>query len=147
MNRTTVFGINLGIGLLFIFFASYIQAQSIPVAITGVRSQKGIIMINVFKDQVSYEKEQPFKKFTFDKHSLDKGVMTVKLSLDPGVYGITMVDDENENGKIDKNLIGMPKEGFGFSNFFLEKMKKPSFQDFKVDLNTNASVKIRVKYM
>jgi uncharacterized protein (DUF2141 family) len=58
-----------------------------------------------------------------------------------------MVDDENGNGKIDKNLVRIPKEGFGFSNFFMEKMKKPTFDDFKVDLKTQSKIEIRVKYM
>ena len=59
-----------------------------------------------------------------------------------------LLDDENENGKIDKSLIRMPKEGFGFSNFFMEKMKKPTFDDFKVDLKSHDNkVDIKVKYM
>jgi uncharacterized protein (DUF2141 family) len=73
--------------------------------------------------------------------------MTVELTLEAGTYGITLLDDENANGKIDKNFIGIPKEGFGFSNFFMTKMKKPAFDEFKVDLKTQPRVEIKVKYM
>jgi uncharacterized protein (DUF2141 family) len=84
----------------------------------------------------------------FDKKDLANGTLTVNCVLEPGTYGLTLIDDENENGKIDKNLIGMPKEGFGFSNFFMEKMKKPVFDDFKVELKfPNNKVGIKVKYM
>lgn len=147
MTKTTVFGANLFIGLLFIFLASYMQAREIPVKVTGIRSTEGDIIINVFKDQESYDKEQPYKKYTFDKKALDKGTMTVRFALEPGTYGITMLDDENKNGKIDKNFMRIPKEGFGFSNFFMEKMKKPSFEDFKVDLKAQPKIEIKAKYL
>jgi len=147
MKKTMLFGINLFIGLLLILFGSYIQAQDLPVKITGIRSTKGNIVVNVFKDQASYDKEEPYKLFTFDKKSINQGTMMVDLNLETGIYGITMLDDENENGKIDKNFIGISKEGFGFSNFFMTKMKKPSFDDFKVDLKKQRKIEIQVKYM
>lgn len=147
MKKTTVLCLNMLAGLLFIFLASYTQVRETPVKVTGIRSQKGKIILNVFKDNESYDNEQPYKKFTFDKKPLNNGTLTVMLGLEPGTYGITLIDDENGNGKIDKNLIRMPKEGFGFSNFFMEKLKKPAFDDFKVDLKATAKVDIKVKYM
>lgn len=146
MKKTNLYGVNLIIGLLFIFLASYIQAQELPIKITGIRSSKGNIVINMFRDQAAYDKEAPYRQFTFKK-ALDKDAMTVELKLEPGTYGITLLDDENENKKIDKNFIGIPKEGFGFSNFFMIKMKKPSFEDFKVDWKVRNPIEIRVKYM
>lgn len=148
MKKTTAFGINLFIGLMFTLFASYSQAQETQIKITDIRSAKGTIILNVFKDNDSYDKNQPYKQFTFDKKALVSGTLNVHFNLEPGIYGITLVDDENEDGKINKNFVGMPKEGFGFSNFFMTKMKKPSFDDFKVDLKTAATpIGIKVKYM
>lgn len=148
MKKTILLGLNLLIGLLFISLASYIQSQQeTDIKITGIRSARGKIMLNVFKDSESYDKELPYKKLTFDKKALVNGTLTIKCELEPGTYGITMIDDENDNGKIDKNLIRMPKEGFGFSNFFMEKLKKPTFDDFKVDLKAHHQVEIKVKYM
>ncbi|HEK22042.1 MAG: hypothetical protein C0191_04570 [Mucilaginibacter sp.] len=147
MKKTTVFSINLFVGLLLLFFGSYIQAQDLPIRITGIRSSNGKIVINVFRDHASYDKEEPYKKFSFDKKQTEKGAINVKINLDPGTYGITLLDDENGNGKIDKNLIRMPKEGFGFSNFYMEKLKKPCFDDFKIDLKTKPLVEIRLKYL
>jgi uncharacterized protein (DUF2141 family) len=148
MKKTIVLGINLLIGMLFIGLASYIQAQhETEIVVTGVRSPKGKIQLNVFKDQASYSDEHPYKKLGFDKKDLANGTLTINCELEPGVYGFTIIDDENANGKIDKNFIGIPKEGFGFSNFFMQKLKKPSFDDFKVDLNTQQKIEVKVKYM
>ncbi len=132
MKKTIVLGINLLMGLLFIGLASYMQTQhETEVKVTGIRSPKGKIVLNVFKDNVSYDDEKPYKKFMFDKKAMNDGTLIVNCELEPGIYGFTMIDDENDNGKIDKNIIGMPKEGFGFSNFFMEKMKKPTFDELQ----------------
>ena len=36
--------------------------------------------------------------------------------LPSGDYGVAAIHDENSNAKLDKNLLGIPKEGFGFAN-------------------------------
>jgi uncharacterized protein (DUF2141 family) len=148
MKKTIVLGINLLIGMLFIVLASYIQAKhETEIKVTEIRSAKGKILLNVFKDQAGYDDQKPFKQLAFDKKDITNGTINISCELEPGTYGFTIVDDENNNSKIDKNIIGVPKEGFGFSNFFMEKMKKPKFDDFKVDLKTQPKIVIRVKYM
>ena len=146
MKKTIVYSINFLFGMLLIFLPAYLKAQSITqIKITGIRSAKGKIIIQVFKDNESYNQEKPYKKITFDKRTMANGTLSVKYEIEPGIYGFTLVDDENDNGIIDKNFIKIPKEGFGFSNFFMEKMKKPVFDDFMV--KSQQKVEIRVKYM
>jgi len=42
--------------------------------------------------------------------------MTVEISnLESGEYAIAVIQDLNENGKLDKNFLGIPKEPYGFS--------------------------------
>ncbi len=36
--------------------------------------------------------------------------------LAPGDYAIRVMHDDNGNGQLDRNLVGMPTEGYGFSN-------------------------------
>jgi uncharacterized protein (DUF2141 family) len=51
------------------------------------------------------------------------GVLSVQLKLEQGEFGIALIDDENENSELDRNSIKVPKEGFGFSDFYLEQLK------------------------
>lgn len=37
-------------------------------------------------------------------------------NLPPGDYGVVAIHDENRNHKLDRNILGIPKEGFGFAN-------------------------------
>jgi uncharacterized protein (DUF2141 family) len=45
----------------------------------------------------------------------------------PGTYALAVIHDENMNGKLDANWLGVPKEGYGFSNDAKGFMGAPSF--------------------
>jgi uncharacterized protein (DUF2141 family) len=130
------------------------NGQDIPVMVTGLQSNKGQIILNVFKDKDSYKDQKPCKQIIFDKSAVKNGSLIVNINLYPGTYGITLVDDTNDNDALDKNTSGKPTEGFGFSNFYLKKMKRPAFNDFKIVVNSgndifdgNDPVEIQVEYM
>ena len=56
-------------------------------------------------------------EFKWPKDTLtgDKMVLEIELP-EAGSYVLSILDDNNSNGRMDKNLIGLPKERFGFSN-------------------------------
>jgi len=45
----------------------------------------------------------------------------------PGTYALAVVHDENMNGKLDTNWLGIPTEGYGFSNDVKALLGPPSF--------------------
>ncbi|HEX5801622.1 MAG TPA: DUF2141 domain-containing protein [Azospira sp.] len=45
----------------------------------------------------------------------------------PGTYALAVVHDENMNGKLDRNRLGVPEEGYGFSNDATGFIGAPSF--------------------
>ena len=45
----------------------------------------------------------------------------------PGTYALVAIHDENMNGKLDTNLLGIPTEGYGFSNDVKALLGAPSF--------------------
>lgn len=148
MKKRTVLLTNLVLGLCYVLISSGVHAQNTQVTVSDIRSEKGKIVLNVFKDDQGYQSDHPYKQIKFEKKGLEKGSLVLMCTLEPGTYGITVLDDENENGQMDKNFVRMPKEGFGFSNFYLEKLKRPSFDEFKVDIkDLGNKVSIRVKYM
>ena len=50
---------------------------------------------------------------------------------EPGEYAISVAHDENGNGKVDTNMLGIPKEGWGTSNNITHTFHAPSFQESK----------------
>jgi uncharacterized protein (DUF2141 family) len=65
----------------------------------------------------------------------------------PGTYALAVIHDENVNGKLDTNALGVPKEGYGFSNDVRAWFGAPSFADasFPHD-GQNVEMTIRLHY-
>ena len=131
--------------MISLFSSNYLAAQNIKVSISGIRSENGQIVIGVFKDSDTYQKEEPFVNEVFPKINLDGEAMSVQFSLEPGVYGLCLLDDENNNGKMEYNFLGMPKEGFGFSDYSHTGITKPKFDFFKFTLNKDQDKRISIK--
>lgn len=65
-----------------------------------------------------------------------------------GDYGIVVLHDENKNMKLDKNMFGWPKEGFGFANNPHVGIGPPSFRQAVLHVAcpvTEATVRIQYK--
>ena len=56
-----------------------------------------------------------------------RGVTAVMEGLPPGEYGVVTIHDENKNQKLDRNFVGIPKEGFGFANNPHVRLSAPPF--------------------
>ncbi len=60
-------------------------------------------------------------------------------NLPPGNYGVAVIHDENRNRKLDRNFIGIPKEGFGFANNPHVGLSAPAFEAAKVHMTCPAT--------
>jgi len=119
--------------------------KTVEITITGIRNNKGEIRVGIFKDDESFQDEKSFRSIKFDKLKLSNGTLHVKFEIEHGEYGLSFVDDENNNAKMDYNFIGLPKEGFGFSNYYHAGFTKPHFNDFKFKHLPNQKTKVVMK--
>jgi uncharacterized protein (DUF2141 family) len=96
------------------------------VHIDGFRNQKGNAGITIFKSPDGWP-ENNDKAFMHSGHPFTGDQATTELQLPPGRYAIAALHDENSNHKLDRNMIGWPREGFGFSNNPKVNLSPPSF--------------------
>ncbi len=131
-----------------VFLSLSVLANEIPpgmsqlsVKITGLQSQEGQVVIALFDSR---------KNFT--KKATQSAALSIKAKsaewtselLPPGEYAIALYHDENGNGRMDKNFLGIPREDFGFSrnakpSFGPPKWKKVAFR-LNPGLNTQTIV-------
>ena len=135
----------LAIASLLVLPGMNLSAQELEVTITGLKTTKGQIVIGVFKDDPTFQKEDAFLSRKFAKKDIKNGEMRIEFKMDPGLYGLTLLDDENNSGLMEYNLLGIPKEGFGFSDYYHTGIKKPKFDSFKFTLEKDQKKKITVK--
>ena len=75
-----------------------------------------------------------------------KGEVTF-ADLPMGEYAISLIHDENSNGQLDTNFLGMPKEGFGASNDAKATFGPPKYEDAKFTLNQPVlELRIKARY-
>jgi len=64
-----------------------------------------------------------------------------------GEYAVSLMHDENRNGKIDTNFLGIPKEGYGASNDAKAVLGPPKYADARFLLDKpDMTMEIKVKY-
>lgn len=123
------------------------STYSVDVRITNIRSNKGRIQLQIYRDQDSFSKEDPWKVMYISKKEMSGHSLNYTVEgLEPGVYGFALLDDENSNKKMDYGLI-MPVEGFGFSDYYHSSWSRPKFWDFDFYLKSDHRVKMVVRYV
>jgi len=117
---------------------------SIIIKVTGLRSEKGQVRIAVFNSSEKWLGEDPLYSSTIN---VDSHVVVWKISDVPyGDYGIAVLHDENKNGKMDKNFLGIPLEPYGFSNNLRVTFGPPKWEKSKfVVKGSTIEVTIEVK--
>ena len=71
----------------------------------------------------------------------------VVRDIDPGVYAVQAFHDENGNFDLDRNFLGLPKEGMGFSNDAPMRFGPPSFDDAAIEIGAaGAATRLRLRY-
>jgi len=141
--------LTISTAIVFLGFSSFRvpQKTTVLIGITNLRSEKGSIQMGIYKDDESFQEEKEFMLKRFSKKNMKGNILVVKMQLEPGEYGFALLDDENDNGKMDYGIM-LPKEGFGFSNYYHKGMKRPHFEQFKFNVGQHTTrVKVKVKYM
>ncbi|MES2799994.1 MAG: DUF2141 domain-containing protein [Bacteroidota bacterium] len=120
---------------------------TIQVKITNIRNSKGRIQLQIYKDQESFKKEEPaFTKLVTKEGNMSGTTMHYDFKLPAGTYGVALLDDENRNTKMDYGVV-MPKEGFGFSDYYHTSWSRPTFSDFSFVLKGDKSIVMKIRYV
>jgi len=121
--------------------------NNLEVKIDNIKSDKGDILIGLYSDGHNFPRKTTDGKIV--RASKD-GVIVAFHDLKPGPYAISVLHDENSNKDMDQSKIGIPKEGFGFSNNAKASFGPPSFDKAKFKLQPGTKdtlISIDLKYL
>lgn len=120
----------------------------IKVSIYNLRNNKGHVLVSLFKSCDGYP-DEPGKAVRKVKLPIINNMATANFSgLTSGNYSIAILHDENDDLKMNKNFLGLPKEGYGFSNNAMGTFGPPSCSKASFLYNTGfvTEIKIRTRY-
>lgn len=145
--------------LLLLTFAAGIRAQkstatgghdALTVNVTGLRNTQGRVWIGLWNSPAGFPEGDHYavRNIWIESSEAKQGTLTTTFAdLPPGEYALVALHDENRNEKLDKNFLGIPKEGWGVSNGFFSKTHGPSFEGAKFAVNQpTQTVTVPVRY-
>lgn len=139
MNRTHL----LLIAIMVTATISLAQ-NNVEVVVKNIKGKTGNIRLALFNTEDQFLKT-PYKGEIL---KIEGETMTVLFKdLPAGTYGASAVHDENTNGKLDTGMMGIPKEGFGFSNDASAMFGPPSFKEAAFKIPEVKTVSVTLKYM
>jgi len=133
--------------LLAAFHSSVASSGRLDVVVHGVRNDSGRVLVSLYDRAAGFPRE---RSAVADARTVDarRGDVTVRFSdLPHGDYAVAVLHDENVSGDMDTGFLGIPKEGFAFSNDVNPRFRAPSFDDTKFTIGgLETSVALQMRY-
>lgn len=119
-------------------------ADPVQVTITGIRNDKGQVAALVYKTEKGFP-DQRGDAYKVVALAAKKGSVTLTMKgLEPGKYAIAVIHDENSDGAMETNFIGLPKEGVGVTGGM--GFSKPKFRKSVINVAAGQNISIYLKY-
>ena len=124
------------------------RTDSVRVQTSGIRNTNGDVGCGIFNSADGYPEETNKAYKYLRMASPGNSAICQFNDIPPGTYAVAVFHDENANGKLDKNFLGIPREGYGASNNVRPKMSAPAFKDaaFSVKAGGTTSLIIDMGY-
>ena len=100
----------------------------LSVTITDVRNHKGDLVFGVFTQPDGFPNVKA-KSVYWEVKPADADHVTFTTRLPPGRYAAGVLHDENRDGDMDKNVAGIPTEGYGVTNNPKPRFRKATFEE------------------
>jgi uncharacterized protein (DUF2141 family) len=155
MNRFLIATLS---GLLLTIAMPRISAQqaqelkggaTLKIKVNGARNAKGTIRAALFQSAKGFPGDAA-QAIRTQAANIDPQTLSAQITfadLPGGTYAVSVFHDENMNQKLDKNFMGIPKEGYGASSNPGKRIGPPSFEDAKFTIDgAERSLEINLLY-
>lgn len=134
--------------LIFLFssICSYAQ-HSLTVDVKSLRNIKGTLYFSLYKSENGFPNkyENAFQNGKISSLKSTSASYTF-ANIPTGTYAVSLFHDEDNNGEMKTNAIGIPLEGTAASNDAKGKFGPPKFADAKISINANKKITITMWY-
>ncbi len=119
--------------------------NEIRVIVTNLRNDHGRVGCGLFKGPDGFPRDKA-KEYRGTWASITNSTAVCDFKGVPaGDYAVTVLHDENLNGKMDFNMLGIPTKGYGFSNDAKATVKPPSFEAAQVTYSGTGTLDVPIK--
>ena len=115
------------------------QALDLTIEVVNAKVQAGALYTSLHAAEAGWMKAEAASASQRVNMNGDR-VTVVYSGLPAGRYAVTMFHDENGNGQLDKNMMGIPRERVGFTKDARGRMGPPSFADAAIELQQDTKL-------
>lgn len=122
------------------------SASNITIEVFGIKKPQGILNCRLFTKASNFPDGE--------------GILTVRMpiegtrtycsfpNVEPGTYAVAVFHDENSNGNLDKNFVGVPSEGYGVSNNKTYALSAPKWDEsiFTIAASESKTLQVKLRY-
>ena len=121
---------------------------TINVVVEGLRNANGLVAVTLYEDNPRKFLAKGGSLYTGRANATAPATRVCIHVPKPGVYAIAVYHDENSSTRIDRaGLLGIPTEGFGFSNNPPTVASQPSFRSVRINIpRSGLTTHVRLKY-
>lgn len=121
--------------------------HALTVSVCGLKNRDGRVLALLFSSSSGFPGEVAKAYARTRTADLSEGRATIVFGDIPvGTYAVAVLHDENANGKLDTNLLGIPEEGVGASNRAKRRLGPPRWSDAKIEVAGDTATVAEVHY-
>lgn len=122
------------------------EHADLKVSVSGLRDNNGMLRYCVAPRGAAFPNCAGLGVFTGSSTIEDKTANFILRNLPHGDYAIAAFHDKNQNDLLD-TVIGIPREGYGFSGNSGFKVRAPNFDEAAINLFQSTNIEIRIRYL
>ena len=153
MKATIARAVRWGVGVA-VLAASALPASAqlklsgnLIVRVENLRNTNGSVCIALFEGSEGFPGDREEAKEGQCKEIERDTVFFIFQDLQSGTYAIAAFHDENGDEELDRNPIGIPREGFGFSQNPDTATRVPDYEEAAIFLVGNTQVEVEMRYV
>lgn len=124
-----------------------VRAAELTIAVSGVKSAAGRVYVALHRAAAGVKFPNMKGAVAGAWRTARKGGFSVTFTgLEPGRYAVNGFHDDNGNGDLDTNLLGIPTEGYGFGNGATGLFGPASFDASSIALKDAATIRLPIGY-
>lgn len=119
----------------------------LTVEISGFRNNDGVARACLYDNEKGFPLKPEYAIRIVSVGITGNRTMAIFRDVPPGTYAVSVLHDENGNGRMDTNALGLPKEGAGASNNPGSILGPPGFEDARFTVSgAEKTVPVTIRY-
>ncbi len=118
---------------VFLLIFSFVSPNTLQITVEGIEKEQGYIRV-AFYDSEEIHLDEKTVTYYHEEPVNSVGSMSFDVPIPAGDYSVAIYHDVNSDKELNKNLIGIPKEPYGFSNNVMGMFGPPSYDEAKISV-------------